>query len=92
MINAVRIGKIVDSMEKCIYAFTGSSMNTLYPVVERCAKKINAIVEDKMPERREPESHPSREENKNRYKPEDIRQEDKDDYADTLFDPDMRNN
>lgn len=86
-----RIEKEIASLERCIYSFSGVNMNTLYPVVERYAKKIKAIVEDKTPDRRAPSSHPSREENKNRYKKEEIRQEDKADYKDTLFDPDMRN-
>lgn len=90
MNKVTRVGKVVDSMEKCIHAFYGKNMNSLYPIVERYSKKIEAIVEDKMPDRRTPDSHPSREENKNRYKKEDIRREDKEDYKDTLFDPDMR--
>lgn len=85
-----RIEKEVSSIEYCINNLKDSK--ELFPAIECHAKRIEAILEDKSLKRRAPDSHPSREENKNRYKKENIRQEDKPDYKDTVFDPDLRKN
>ena len=42
--------------------------------------------------RREPDMLPPRDDVKKRYKKEDIKKEDRADYGDTLFDPDLKSN
>ena len=65
-------------------------MQNLISAVDRIAKRIDAIIEDKVPDRSDTSVFPPRYDKHVRYKKEDIREEDKADYKDTLFDPDLR--
>lgn len=85
-----RIAKVIDSLEKCIYAYPVGSMSNLESVIQRSGKRIDAILHDKSPDHGKADYYPPRYDRKNRYKKEDIRQEDKPDYKDTLFDPDLK--
>ena len=87
-----KIGKVIKDLEQRIYACPFSKMDSLYPVVAKASKEIDNILgaeDEKIPERTNPDFLPPREDIKVRYKKEDIRREDRDDYKDTLFDPDL---
>lgn len=90
MIKIAKLAKEVEILEKTLYASTGCKMNNLAPAIERIAKRIDAIIQDKMPDRSDTSVFPPRYDKHVRYKKEDIREEDKADYKDTLFDPDLR--
>ena len=90
MINIKKISKEIGLLEKIIYPMKGSKLNNLSPAIDRIAKKIEAIVQDKVPNRSDTSVFPPRYDKRVRYKKEDIREEDKADYKDTLFDPDLR--
>ena len=90
MIKTAKLAKEVDILEKTLYASIGYRMQNLIPAVDRIAKRIDAIIEDKVPDRSDTSVFPPRYDKHVRYKKEDIREEDKADYKDTLFDPDLR--
>ena len=90
MIKTAKLAKEVDILEKTLYASIGCKMQNLIPAVDRIAKRIDAIIEDKAPDRSDTSVFPPRYDKHVRYKKEDIREEDKADYKDTLFDPDLR--
>lgn len=60
----------------------------LKKVIAEELRKID--VEDEIDPRREPDSVPPREDVKKRYKKDDIPQNDREDYKDTLYDKDLK--